>query len=391
VKNSKSIVFLAFVIGLIFCQGCGHKGKSDSDMHENKSENGKITVAVFNGHGAAEGCVIDALEALKIDRDLIPVKISAAEIINNGLDQIDVLIFPGGGGSRQLSNLGDLGMKKVKEFVLEKGKGIVGICAGAYLLSDTPDYACMNLFPVKAIDIEHDNRGRGIVEFSLTKEGQQIFYELQENEKFHIYYYEGPLFVPSTDKVDSFHNLATLHSDVFLEGDAPAGVTPDKPLFLNGSAGKGKIFMSVAHPETTPGLRWMVPRMVRWVAGMDLKAYPSVWIKPWLCAKEILFNKELRDEETHLFKNLIYGDSTTKIFAINRLVEMHSWSARLWIPGLLRDGDAQVRLTAAKALSTIEYSHTIPDIKALIEAEENSENRRALELSLAELSGDNKN
>ena len=52
-------------------------------------------------------------------------------------------------------------MERIRNFI-RSGKGAVGICAGAYLFTDTPGYACMHINGGKAIDIEHDNRGHGI-------------------------------------------------------------------------------------------------------------------------------------------------------------------------------------------------------------------------------------
>ena len=58
-------------------------------------------------------------------------------------------------------NLGEENMERIRNFI-RSGKGAVGICAGAYLFTDTPGYACMHINGGKAIDIEHDNRGHGI-------------------------------------------------------------------------------------------------------------------------------------------------------------------------------------------------------------------------------------
>ena len=71
------------------------------------------------------------------------------------------------------------GAALVRDFVLSKGKGAVGLCAGAYLLSDTPDYACLHLCPMKAIDREHDERGHGFINFKPTPEGLDFFPELK--------------------------------------------------------------------------------------------------------------------------------------------------------------------------------------------------------------------
>ena len=73
-------------------------------------------------------------------------------------------------GATQYMNLGEENMERIRNFI-RSGKGAVGICAGAYLFTDTPGYACMHINGGKAIDIEHDNCGHGISAFSLTAEG----------------------------------------------------------------------------------------------------------------------------------------------------------------------------------------------------------------------------
>ena len=91
---------------------------------------------VFNGNGASNVCQIETYEALKIDSDIIADYISAAEIVSGKLNDFDVIVFPGGSGSLELNNLGQIGAKKVIEFV-NAWHGAVGICAGGYLFSTT--------------------------------------------------------------------------------------------------------------------------------------------------------------------------------------------------------------------------------------------------------------
>jgi glutamine amidotransferase-like uncharacterized protein len=345
-------------------------------LHAQKEET--IKVGVFNGFGASEGCITDTMEALKIDPAIIPVEISASDILSGHLEEIDVLVFAGGSGSRQKSNLGDLAGQKVMEFVRKNGKGVVGICAGAYLLSDTPDYACLHLFPVQATDIEHDARGNGIIAFSVNKKGLEIFPELKNFKKCYVHYYEGPLCIPAKHNPKPYNELAVIISDVHLKEGAPAGMTPGKPLFLNATVGKSRIFLSVGHPETTPGMRWTVPRMVRWTVKKELVPYPADVVRPDIYTKEILFDKKLREQETDLFNTLRYGDSKAKINALKQLVDLHSWTARYWFPGLLRDKDPEVRLAAAKALADIEYTSAIDDLKIVTTLEKDKHYKKEL-------------
>jgi peptidoglycan/xylan/chitin deacetylase (PgdA/CDA1 family)/glutamine amidotransferase-like uncharacterized protein len=344
-----------------------------------------IQVGVFCGNGASASSVQNALEALRIDLSIRAVKISAADIAAGGLEGLDVIVFPGGGGGRQRTDLGDEGAARVRSFVLEKGKGAVGLCAGAYLLSDTPDYACLHLCPLKAIDREHDERGHGFITFKPTAAGLEFFPELRGWGDGHAYYYEGPILVPAEDGPTSCTVLATMESDVHLENDAPAGMTPGRPLFARAETGKGRVFLSAGHPEATPGLRWMVARAVRWVARREPVPYTAAVVRPGLRGQEGLFDKALRDEEASHFQTLMYGESPAKMAALGRLAAMGSWDGPLWIRGFVRSSDAQVRVCAARTLVEMEWTAGIPDLEAAVRTESDPGIRADLALCLARL------
>lgn len=180
-------LLLPFIFLLFFVQ-CKQQENTTQE------QNNTIRVAVFDGHGGAQTCIWETVAALKLDPEMSVRTITTADIANNVLDSIDAIVIPGGGGSRQFLNLSALNQQRIKDFVAAGG-GAVGICAGAYLFSNTPDYACMQLNGAQAIDIEHDNRGHGISKFTLTNEGKKIFPELANRDTLYVMYYEGPVFV----------------------------------------------------------------------------------------------------------------------------------------------------------------------------------------------------
>lgn len=139
--------------------------------------------------------------------------------IYNVLDSIDAIIIPGGSGKSQYLNLGTLNQQRIKDFIA-KGKGAVGICAGAYLFSNTPDYTCIQLNGQQAIDIEHDNRGHGLAKFTLCEEGKKIFPELADRDTSFVIYYEGPVFINNPADTIQSNTLAIMESDVHEEGNA---------------------------------------------------------------------------------------------------------------------------------------------------------------------------
>ena len=346
--------------------------------------NPSLRVGVFLGNGASGTSGENAMEALRIDPDIAPRRITANEIASGGLDDLDVLVFPGGSGSRQVNDLGAMGVAKVREFIRTAGKGAVGLCAGAYLLTDTPDYACLRLCPLSAVDREHDERGHGIIALEMNSAGLEVFPELKGMGKSFLYYYEGPLMVPSAAG-GPCEILGTFTSDIHLESGAPAGLMPGKPVLARAGEGKGRVFLCACHPEATPGMRWMVPRMVRWVARREAIPYSPAVVRPKISDHEILFDEALRKEESDLFQDLLYGANGKRVRAIHRLVEIRSWDGPRWVAGCLRSDDAPVRREAAKALAEWEATWVLADVSTVMKIEKDPGTRATLEFAASRL------
>lgn len=344
----------------------------------------KIQVAVFDGHGGAETCIWEAVAAVQLDAEMNVRTITTADIANNVLDSIDAIIIPGGGGSRQFLNLGVENQQRIRDFVA-RGGGAVGICAGAYLFSSTPDYACLQLNGAQAIDIEHDNRGHGIAKFTLTDEGKKLFPEIADRDTAYVIYYEGPVFVKNESDTISYQTLAMMESDVHEEGNAPADMTNNKPFFITNNYGKGRVFSSIAHPEATPGMMWMIPRMVRWTLDLPVNEYKSGAVNPDIFNKEILMSVSDLKQESAYFQTFLYGTADEKIAALNWLQSKHSWDAKRWIQGLLFDGDASVRVRAARYIADTHYLHYLPDMRAAYASEKDEITKQQLKKELDRL------
>ncbi len=344
-----------------------------------------IKVGVFDGHGGAQTCVWEAVEAIKIDKEMDVRLITTSDIANGCLDSLDAIIIPGGGGSRQFLNLGHENQERIRRFIANGG-GAVGICAGAYLFSNTPDYACLALNGLQAIDIEHDNRGHGLAKFTLNEEGKRIFPELASRDTNYVVYYEGPVFVNAPDSI-SYTSFATMESDVHEEGGAPANMTNAKPFFIGNSFGKGLVFSTIAHPEATPGMRWLIPRMVRWTLGKEYITYNENAVRPALFDKEILFSKDMLKRESAYYSTFLYGSPEEKIEALNWLESNISWDAKRWVQGLIFDANAGVRARATEYISNSEFTHYLPDLRAALKGEKDEEAKVKMESAIRFLEG----
>lgn len=355
-------VFLCLAISCIRCTG------PESKTTRKPVTSPPIVAGVFEGYGGAQTCIWETVAAVELDPGMKARIINSSHIANNVLDSIDAIIIPGGGGKRQYMNLGSLNHQRIKDFVA-KGHGAVGICAGAYLFSNTPGYTCLALNGEQAIDLEHDNRGHGLSKFTLTDEGKDLFPELAERDTCYAIYYEGPVFIKNVH--DSIRNttLALMESDVHEEGDAPANMTNGKPFFLTNSYGKGRVFCSIAHPEATPGMMWMIPRMVRWTLGKPIIPYKETVVLPSLFNRELLMNATGLKQEAAYFQTLATGSEPEKLAALDWLETHHSWDAKRWVQGLLYDASAQVRVRAARYIADTHYIHYLPDLRSACRSE----------------------
>ena len=133
------------------------------------AEEGKLTkVAVYSDAGAGRS-ETDLVKALKANSQVELHRVTAEQIRGGILNGMDVLIHPGGSGSKQGQALGPDGRDVVRSFVKEGG-GFIGVCAGAYLASADYEWS-LSLLDAKVIDRAHWARGTGIVTLGLSKDG----------------------------------------------------------------------------------------------------------------------------------------------------------------------------------------------------------------------------
>ena len=367
----KHLLYIASFALLAACQSSG----IDTNAIDNT-----IHVGVFDKNGDSPDCITDALEACRIDSGISVRIISAADIMGGAADDIDVFLFPGGSGRSETGSLGLLGQRKVIDLV-KSGKGIVGICAGAYILSETPNYPSLALSGAEAIDIEHDHRGHGLAKFSLTAAGKKIFPELADSAIYYSLYYEGPVLVPAKSSKYAYSELATMQSDVHTVAGTPANMTNNRPFVIVTEVEKGKSVSIVGHPEATQGMRWMIPRLVRLVAGKELISYKTNVVRPAIHTKEILFTDSLLAKQDEAFE-MLTKSKEAKLAALQAIVDMRAWSAKKYIPQMVRDSSFAVRLLAAKLTVELERTDAIPDLKAAVISETNIEQKQQLEEQL---------
>lgn len=225
--------------------------------------NGKwrTRVAVYDGSGAGSPVPFEKLLAAEKDVTVCPVHPS--DILDGALDQFDVVVFPGGSGSKQAAGLGREGRETVGRFV-RKGGGFIGICAGAYLATSHYPWS-LALMNSASLDTKHWRRGFGLVRLELTPPGGELFAR-PETEEVDINFRQGPILGPGKrPDLPGYEVLGWFRSGVGKNGADPRTMV-DTPAIVRTLLDKGRVVLFSPHPEKTEGLENWVAAAVRWCA-----------------------------------------------------------------------------------------------------------------------------
>jgi len=233
-----------------------------STFGHSDSKQRPIRVAVYAGEGAGLG--LDAVLKVLAHQPEFAVHEVKGEAIRQGhLARYDVLIVPGGSGSKEAKGLGEKGRARIQEFV-RKGGGYLGICAGAYLA--TCDYPwALHILNARVLDKEHWNRGNAEVEIALSQRGREVLGA--PHEMVAIHYAQGPLMAPAHHKgLPDYETLATFRTQVAKNG-ASRDVMPGATAVAASEFGKGRVLCFSPHPEETEGLHKLLLRGIAWAAA----------------------------------------------------------------------------------------------------------------------------
>ncbi len=187
--------------------------------------------------------------------------------------QFDVVIFPGGSGSKQAKNLGQAARADIRNYVHDGG-GIVGICAGAYLCSahydwslhviNTRVYNTMETIPTVGRKSMWYRGGPADVKFEPTAAGTKL---LGLSETSSVRYQNGPIVSPGNDKeLGKYEVLAWFRSEV-SKYEPQKGTMINTPAIVSAEFGRGRVVSISPHPEASPALREIVRKAAKWAAG----------------------------------------------------------------------------------------------------------------------------
>ena len=199
------------------------------------------------------------------------LKLLDGKMVREGaLDGLDLLIMPGGSSVAEFETLGTNGVERMKAFV-RNGGGYVGTCAGCCLLMDGPKKRA-RMMPWNSTGSEGNTM---FPAFNLNAKGAAA---LGLKEGRHVMrYHGGPFLWPTTNVIADAHMeiWGTFDSEATFKGR----LNQNKKMYgagaiVGGTYGKGRVFVTSAHPEYFNGTLYMVEAGLKYVTGRKITFPP---------------------------------------------------------------------------------------------------------------------
>lgn len=257
---------------------CALKMVGDDDVNVMTStDEESIQVAIYDAGGTGGSGVQNVGRILESVPKFVIHHVGPADIQAGVLKQFDVVIFPGGSGSKEAAAMGPQGREAVIQFVKDGG-GYVGICAGAYLATAKYGWS-LALVNAKTFTGNREipgvgvksmwYRGKGTVRMELTDEGREILGDLPG--PVDVRYANGPILSPAgKEGLPEYVPLAYFRTEIGL-WEPQEGTMINTPAIVASKIESGRAIAISPHPESSTELEPLVQRAVAWAAGSDKK------------------------------------------------------------------------------------------------------------------------
>lgn len=252
-RSRSHLVFICHVFFVILALGLSSLHGTHETPHH------KIRVALFLDHGAHPRNNLRL--ALEASPDISVETIDGGEIRQGYLTDFDLLIVPGGSAKKQSVSMKAEGRDEVRRFV-QQGGFYIGICAGAYLLTQAKD-SDLGLLPLDTMDKPHWRRGKGTLPIELTSRGREIFGTTETH--INVLYHNGPVIDASHVTANSGFEVLGYFRGELVNKHGKAGIMVNTPAMFLGRFGNGWVLGISPHPEANSNQVNMVLNAIRWL------------------------------------------------------------------------------------------------------------------------------
>ncbi len=257
----------------VFMREIGMIGRDCVDVMVPKACGETTCVALYDGAGTGQSRdeIADIVDAAP---DMVLHHLGPADMTRTVLRRFHVVVFPGGGGSKQAAAIGAGGARSVREFV-KGGGGYLGVCGGAFLASAHYSWS-LELIDTKVLTGAREVEGKGkkqmwyrgkasTVKMQLTAEGKRLFEGIPEHVE--IKFQNGPIVSPKhRPGLPPYTVLAHFRSEKVLY-EPQRGTMVNTPAIVSGPFHRGRVMSISPHPEAAEALHPIVTASIRWLAA----------------------------------------------------------------------------------------------------------------------------
>jgi hypothetical protein len=363
-KNIKPISIIIIACFFFSFYSCKSEKTNEEYFKKVQLKNETIAVGIYKSKELEAVNIENIAEAIKIDAGMVFVKLSDADILKTKLENVDILIIPDVKSFNESGDVDNELTDVIRNFVITAGKGILAFGDGGKMIGCSKNKS-LNLVDIKYVS--ERNLNTGLINFNITSKGESMFPELIGFNDLFTYYngYSEFEFVEDSEKQKVIAQVE--------QGESKT------PIVIETECGKGKVLFISAQFEATPGMRWMIPRMLRYVHGSPNGSYGSNIVRPDLYTDEVIVNAETNPKIERIKKVLAEGSKKEILKAIDELNNYDPWSlAENLLPFLIGRND-ELKLRAAKFFVDNEYTMAIDDFETAIKTERNKKNKVVLE------------
>jgi hypothetical protein len=265
----KKIVAVSVIMLIISGMLCPHiSARNDDTGTDVQTRYGVIRAAIFNGNGTSSNCVLYTKNALETSPNITVSYISAADIRNGllTLANYEMVVFPGGGATKEAQDINVSGGQKVEDFV-SNGGAYMGMCAGFFLAIEGYNTATSWVELVGAV---WDN---------AYSEDDMMPLRTNTNKNVSLRYIGGPVGVhdSSNPSLPPYYMLAEGRG--MFKGHDIDG----QEISIISQFGNGLVLLMSCHPEFTSGMEYIIPRGAEYIVSHSGKPInpTTTWDEVW--------------------------------------------------------------------------------------------------------------
>ena len=233
-----------------------------------------LRAGVFAGIGSMGLSSTELIRYVARSPELDLSFVDGADVRNGALNDLDLLVVPGGMSGAIVGDMGPDGVKNLKEFV-RRGGGYVGMCAGNVILLEDEYRVAYGTGMVPYS--RYGASGDAMASMTLTDEGAKALGMAKGT--FDVWYSGGPIMFRRHDDVPGaqIETWGIYASNITNEGWGAHMV--GNVSCLGGTYGKGRIAATACHPEFRHSADPLVRGLFRYAAGREV-TFPEPKVNP---------------------------------------------------------------------------------------------------------------